>query len=333
MSWRFARVVGALVALCSVGIVLSGAAVDAATAHPAIASVIPIKPALLRRTWEQSMDPRHLDPRQCNGRRTTSARHRTRCSRSSPGIHRQHELGRLDSQRHDLYRRLGRLDCPVGRFIPISRVFLRVGRHRRGTHSDLIQTGTSQDTPSTSTSSPYFAWFELLPDSAVEINAPVAPGDKMLASITEGSPGSWTISIEDQTQSWIYTNTFSYSISAQTAEWIEEAPTVGGSLSTLADFGSSTFSSLGVSGEDTSAVGMTDVDMTNPAGTIIAYPTSIVSSSFSALYGTPQPSVTSVTPASGTYRWGYHSHDPGQLPLWRDCSHIRWGEGWWLHEC
>ena len=42
---------------------------------------------------------------------------------------------------------------------------------------------------------------------------------------------------------------------------------------------------------DTSAVGFTDVDMTDPAGTIIAYPTSIVSGSFSALYGTPRPSV------------------------------------------
>ena len=94
--------------------------------------------------------------------------------------------------------------------------------------TDLIQTGTSQDTPAGSTSSPDFAWFELLPASPVTINAPVVPGDVMLATITEGSPGSWTISIEDQTQSWIYTNTFSYSISAQTAEWIEEAPTVGG---------------------------------------------------------------------------------------------------------
>ena len=170
--------------------------------------------------------------------------------------------------------------------------------------TDLIQTGTSQDTPSTSTSSPYFAWFELLPASPVEINAPVVPGDVMLATIIEGLAGSWTISIEDQTQSWIYTNTFSYSISAQTAEWIEEAPIVGGAQSTLADFGSSTFSSLGVSGADTSAVGLTDVDMTNPSGTIIAYPTSVASGSFSALYGTPQPSVASVSPASGSTAGG-----------------------------
>ena len=42
MSWRSARVVGALVTLCSVGVGLSGAAVDAAGAQPAIPNATPI---------------------------------------------------------------------------------------------------------------------------------------------------------------------------------------------------------------------------------------------------------------------------------------------------
>ena len=49
---------------------------------------------------------------------------------------------------------------------------------------------------------------------------------------------------------------------------------------------------------------MTDVDMTDPGGNIIAYPTSIVSGSFAALYGTPRPSVTSVSPTSGSTAGG-----------------------------
>jgi hypothetical protein len=168
--------------------------------------------------------------------------------------------------------------------------------------SDLIQTGTGEATSGGVTT--YNAWYELLPANEVVINGPVAPGDVMLATVSEGSPGSWTISIENQTQSWIYTNTFSYSISAQTAEWIEEAPTVNGAQSTLADFGSTTFSSLAVSGANPSAVGVTDVDLTNASGTIIAYPTALTSSGFSVLYGTPTPIVTSLTPASGSTAGG-----------------------------
>jgi hypothetical protein len=169
--------------------------------------------------------------------------------------------------------------------------------------SDLIQTGTGETTSGGTTS--YNAWIELLPASEVEIDAPVAPGDVMAATVTESSPGSWTIYIQDQTQGWHYTNTFSYSVAAQTAEWIEEAPTVDGSQSTLADFGSTAFSSLDFSGADTSAVGVTDVDLIDASNTIIAYPNSYTSTGFSVFYVTPpQPSVTSISPASGSTAGG-----------------------------
>ena len=183
--------------------------------------------------------------------------------------------------------------------------------------SDLIQTGTGETTSGGTTS--YDAWIELLPANEVEISTPVAPGDVMAAMVTESSPGSWTIYIEDQTQGWHYTNTFAYSVAAQTAEWIEEAPTVDGSQSTLADFGSTAFSSLGVSGTDTSAVGVTDVDLIDASNTIIAYPTSFTSTGFSVFYASPlQPSVTSISPASGSTAGGDSRHDSGQRSLRSD---------------
>jgi hypothetical protein len=165
--------------------------------------------------------------------------------------------------------------------------------------TDLIQTGTSQDTVGGTTS--YFAWYELLPAPSVLIAGTLAPGDSMEAAIVETSPGSgtWTITIEDLTQKWTYTNSFSYSIPALSAEWIEEAPIVDGSQSTLADFGSTSFSSLGISGTDLAAGGLTAVDLVNSSLAIIAYPTAIDNSSFSVLYGTPQPEVTSISPTSG----------------------------------
>ncbi len=167
---------------------------------------------------------------------------------------------------------------------------------------DLIQTGTGEATSGDTTT--YNAWYELLPADEVVIPEPVAPADSMSATVLEVAPGSWTISIQDHTQSWTYTNTFSYSIAAQTAEWIQEAPTVNGFQSTLADFGSTTFSSLGLDGADTSAVGLFDVDQSDASGTIIAYPTAFTSSGFSVLYGAPQPSVASLTPASGSTAGG-----------------------------
>ena len=305
MSWRLARVVGALVTLCSVGIVLSGAAVDAATAHPAIASVIPVTTSASTTHVGPVDGPAPFGPspvQWAGGQRPHFTGHAA-AGAVQESIASTNWAGWIASG--TTFTGVGG-DWTVPSVVPSpSAEYSSEWVGIDGVlDSDLIQTGTMQDTPSSGAPTPYFAWYELLPGAPVEINAPVAPGDIMLASITEGSPGSWTISIEDQTQSWIYTNTFSYSISAQTAEWIEEAPTVNGAQSTLADFGSTTFSSLGVSGQDTSAVGETDVDMTNPAETIIAYPTSIVAGSFSALYGTPRPSVTSVAPASGSTAGG-----------------------------
>ncbi len=311
MSWRFARVVGALVTICSVGIVVSaaaggamaGAASAAAPVHPTIAGVNPVNASDSEKQVGSVDGPAPFGPSPAHW---TGGQH--------PHIT-GHVVGTgvqesIASTNWAGWIASGTTFTGVGGNWTVPSVapsseaqysseWVGIGGVLEG---DLIQTGTSQDTPTGS--SAYFAWYELLPGSAVAIDAPVAPGDAMSASITEGKPATWTISIEDQTQNWIYTNTFSYSIPAQTAEWVEEAPTVNGSQSTLADFGSSTFSSLGVSGDDTSAVGVTDVDMTDAAGTIIAYPTPIVSDSFSAFYGTPRPNVTSVSPATGSTAGG-----------------------------
>ncbi len=309
MWWRFLRALAALVTLCSIGIVLSSTAIGAATGRPSIAGVSPITSGSSAAHVGSVDGPSPFGP--------------------SPvqwvSGQRPHVIGSTGSSAAGNGTLESIASTNWAGWIASGTTFTGVGAHWTVPsvvpspapeyssewvgidgvlEADLIQTGTSQDTPSASTSSPYFAWFELLPAAPMVIDAPVVPGDVMLATITEVSPGSWTISIEDQTQSWIYTNTFSYSISAQTAEWIEEAPSVGGAQSTLADFGSSTFSSLGVSGADTSAVGLTEVDMTIPSGTIIAYPTPVASGSFSALYGTPQPSVASVSPASGSAAGG-----------------------------
>ena len=141
----------------------------------------------------------------------------------------------------------------------------------------------------------YFAWLELLPGASVEIGStPVEPADQMEAAITESSPGQWTIGIEDVTQSGIYSGPFTYSTPGTSAEWIEEAPTVGGVQSTLANFGHTTFTNMAVGGSSANST-LDPVYMLNPAGTVfIAYPGTYNSSagSFTDYYGTPPPVVT-----------------------------------------
>ena len=95
----------------------------------------------------------------------------------------------------------------------------------------------------------------------------VAPGDQMQATVVEDSPGIWTITIDDVT-AWAgpFSKTVSYNTPGDSAEWIEEAPNVDNQQSTLADFGSAQFTSIGVT-DSGGAVTQTPVNMVNPADT------------------------------------------------------------------
>ncbi len=170
--------------------------------------------------------------------------------------------------------------------------------------SSLIQTGTTQESIGGVTQ--YFPWLELLPDSSLEIDAPVSPGDRMQAAITETSPDVWAIDLEDISANWIYTGSFNYSTPGLSAEWIEEAPTIGGSQSVLAAFDQISFTGMAVTSE-TPGSQLTPCLMVNPAGTaIIAFPGAYDSAteSFTDFAGSPPPVVTSVTPAQGTETGG-----------------------------
>ena len=66
----------------------------------------------------------------------------------------------------------------------------------------------------------------------------ITPGNVMTASITKGSGSSWTITINDVTTGQSFTTTQTYSGPGTSVEWIEEAPTVGGRVATLAHYSS-----------------------------------------------------------------------------------------------
>jgi hypothetical protein len=114
-------------------------------------------------------------------------------------------------------------------------------------NSDLIQTGTQQEWLSGHAT--YGVWWEILPASETPITSfTVKPGNLMFAEIQKMAGDSWQIEIEDVTTGKSFTTTQAYTGPAETAEWIQEAPTVGGTLSTLAHYSRTYFDKAGLDG-------------------------------------------------------------------------------------
>ena len=103
----------------------------------------------------------------------------------------------------------------------------------------------------------------------------------------------WTIDLNDTTQGWSFSQQFSYVTPGTTAEWIEEATTVNGSVATLPDYGSTTFTDLGAGGTGLSSATLYPIYMDSQSGAIISYPADFNASadSFSLFYGSPDPQV------------------------------------------
>lgn len=107
-------------------------------------------------------------------------------------------------------------------------------------NSNLIQTGTESDFYNGAAH--YDAWWEILPAAETVIpSVKVSPGDHMSATISKGTGSSWTITISDTTRNETFSTVQTYTGPQTSAEWIEEAPTVGGRVAPLANYGQTTF--------------------------------------------------------------------------------------------
>jgi hypothetical protein len=107
----------------------------------------------------------------------------------------------------------------------------------------LIQVGSEHNSIDGKPS--YNLWYEMVPEYAIKIqNVTVSSGDKIFAEITllDENTGTWLIVIKDETTGQGFSQNFVYNSSRLTAEWILERPTVNNQISTLANFGSITFS-------------------------------------------------------------------------------------------
>jgi putative cell wall-binding protein len=164
--------------------------------------------------------------------------------------------------------------------------------------STLVQTGTVEVTGTGSVG--YGAWVEILPTpswTVTLVTTPggtpsylVAPGDAMRATIEETGTDQWLISIADETGQWTYSHTFSYGVTANSAEWITERPALftttarATQLATLADYGSTQFDQLttGAGGAVSSPSRLVAIRMVD-GGSVISSPGPVSSGSSSGV--------------------------------------------------
>lgn len=157
-------------------------------------------------------------------------------------------------------------------------------------NSNLIQTGTESDYYNGSAH--YDAWWEILPAAETVITSlPVSPGDSMSATITKGSGSSWTITIRDTTRGTSFSTVKSYTGQQTSAEWIEEAPSVGGRIAPLANYGTATFDPGSVNGGNPGLVAGDSGDMVQK-GVQVSTPSNPDrdTDGFSVNYGSAAPS-------------------------------------------
>jgi len=179
---------------------------------------------------------------------------------------------------------------------------------------DLIQAGT-QEIVSGAGRVSYQAWIEMLPEASQPVPLAVAPGDSVTVSITEQAADTWLITLANNTTGQRYQRTVSYHSSRSSAEWIEEAPSVGRrGVVPLDDFGSVQFTN-GSAIKDGKTVtiaqaGARPISMV-ARGQVLASPSSLGSDG--ASFTIQRAGSTSTSPA-GTNGSSGAAPDPNALP-------------------
>jgi hypothetical protein len=144
---------------------------------------------------------------------------------------------------------------------------------------DLIQAGTQAMVDGSGVT--YSAWIEMLPQSSREVPLSVSAGDSVTVSITQQTGNDWLIAMKNNTTGGTYNVTVQYSSSSSSAEWVQEAPSVGRGLVSLDQFGTVQFSKATAVRDgktmSLSALGAKAITMINAQGQAIAQPSTVSS--------------------------------------------------------
>ena len=140
--------------------------------------------------------------------------------------------------------------------------------------TDLIQAGTEATV--TGGEVAYNAWIEMLPASSRPISLSVNPGDSVTVSITQKDTLDWLIEMKNNTTGGRYSTTVQYRSTRSSAEWVQEAPSVGRGVVPLDDFGTLKITGAGATKDgsafDLGALGAKAITMINGARQALAIP-------------------------------------------------------------
>jgi Peptidase A4 family len=164
------------------------------------------------------------------------------------------------------------------------------------TSNDLIQAGTQASVSGGDVV--YDAWIEMLPASSKPVSLSVNPGDSVTVSITQKSTLEWIISMKNNTTSGAYSTTVQYRSSNSSAEWVQEAPSVGRGTVPLDDFGTLNFNGASAVRDGNTiilnALGAQPITMINGSRQALAVPSVIASDGMSfSVTRTQAPSTSS----------------------------------------
>ncbi len=171
---------------------------------------------------------------------------------------------------------------------------------------DLIQAGTQGTVNGGAVE--YDAWIEMLPASSHPVSLSVNPGDSVTVTITQQSGDSWTITMKNDTTGGRYATTVRYHSSNSSAEWVQEAPSMGRGTVALDQFGAIHFSGAGAvrdgKAQDLSALGAQAITMINGARQPLATPSVIAGDGASFTVTRTDAQATTGTPESRRRRRG-----------------------------
>jgi hypothetical protein len=151
----------------------------------------------------------------------------------------------------------------------------------------LIQAGATEEYDPTTATVGFWAWWEIIPDTATPVSMTVSAGDRMSVVVAQVSGSSWSISITDLTTGAQFTTTQTYTGPGQSAEWIVEAPTAAtGTEETLGSYDPVvTFSGLAATGNETSI----SQDVMLQGSSTISVPSALGPNGFAVAYGSAAP--------------------------------------------
>jgi hypothetical protein len=148
------------------------------------------------------------------------------------------------------------------------------------TSDDLIQAGTQAMVDGSGTVA-YSSWIEMLPAASRTVPLTVTAGDSVTVTITQQAGNDWLIAMKNNTTGGAYNITVQYSSSNSSAEWVQEAPSVGRGLVPLDMFGTVQFAGASAVRDgktmSASALGAKAITMINGQGQAVAQPSTIAS--------------------------------------------------------